>query len=127
MKKAIGKMVFIDRNDPVFQTNESFSDFEVNTISAGERSYTGFKVNGIEFHCLMRYWKYEPYDSPREATVNPVVGKELLMNFYDRSGDNWEKVKILFVGKEVFVFERDGVESSAHIEGNEFRDLESKK
>lgn len=124
MKKSIGKMVFINRNDPVFQSTSSHCDFEVNSINPTDRYYEGRKLDGTEFHCSMSYWQYQPYSEPKCVLV---AGKHYLMNFYDRSGDNWEPVKILFVGKDLFVYERDGVESSAYIQGNEFRELGSKK
>ena len=124
MKKSIGKMVFINRNDPVFQSTPSHCDFEVNSINPNDRYYEGRKLDGTEFHCSMSYWQYQPYSEPKCVLV---AGKHYLMNFYDRSGDNWEPVNILFVGKDLFVYERDGVESCDYIEGNEFRELGSKK
>lgn len=123
MKKSIGRMVFIDRNDALFGTDVEFYDFEVHSITSSSSGYEGYKVDGSEFHCFKSYWKYTPYPEPKEVLV---VGESYLMNFYDRSGDNWEPVKILFVGKEVFVFERDGKETACLIEGNEFRNLEAK-
>lgn len=125
MKKAIGKMVYINRSDRLFGSTDSHLDFEVNTITSNsESSYHGLKVDGSDFHCMKKFWKYQAYNSPQVPQVLPQAGKTMLMNFYDRSGDNWEKVKILFVGQKLFVYECDDLESSAYIEGNEFRNLE---
>lgn len=40
----------------------------------------------------------------------PPVGAVCERNFYDRSGDNWKKVTILFSGKQTMVMDYDGAE-----------------
>ncbi len=120
MKRSIGRMTMKDKNFPTYG-QPGWEDFEVNSITAGVTIYEGKKLNGKDFHCYKKYWQYEPYSEPAQVIE---VGKTYLLNFYDRSGDNWEPVKILFVGKQVFVFEYQGAEHSGEIEGTEFRDVE---
>lgn len=120
MKKSIGRMTMKDKNCPKYG-EPGWEDFEVNSITAGFTAYEGKKLNGESFHCYKKYWEYEAYLEPKQVLE---VGKTYLLNFYDLSGDNWEPVKILFVGKQVFVIEYEGAEHLGEIEGTEFRDLE---
>lgn len=126
MKSAIGKIVFRDREDPAYRMSFAHTDFEVHSIAVKADAYEGKKTDGTEFHCYRHYWEYQPYSYPRENSVLPEPGLKCLMNFYDRSGDNWEEVTILFVGKDVFVYLHNGVERFGNLNGEHFRRLEKK-